>query len=88
MSKPGVFREAIDNDQNGEDILLKSKIKLEQKGRSKRTKKIDGDIKDKICLNRHGNDHVVESRGDRKKINGTRKIPTMVFRQASEQGTR
>ena len=62
MSKPGVFREAIDNDQNGEDILLKSKIKLEQKDRLKRAKKIDGDIKGKICFNRHGINHVVESR--------------------------
>ena len=40
MSKPGVFSEAIDNDQNGEDILLKSKIKLEQNERSKRTKEM------------------------------------------------
>ena len=42
-SKPGVFSEAIDNDQNGEDII--------QKDRLKRAKKIDGDIKGKICLN-------------------------------------
>ena len=53
MSKPGVFSEAIDNDQNGEDII--------QKDRLKRAKKIDGDIKGKICLNRHGINHIVES---------------------------
>ena len=54
MSKPGVFSEAIDNDQNGEDII--------QKDRLKRAKKIDGDIKGKICFNWHGINHVVESR--------------------------
>ena len=51
LFKPGSIHEATDNDQNGEDILLKSKIKLEQKDRLKRAKKIDGDIKGKICFN-------------------------------------
>ena len=44
----------MDNDQNEEDTI--------QKDRLKRAKKIDGDIKGKICLNRHGINHVVESR--------------------------
>ena len=41
--KPGEYSEAMDNDQNGEDTI--------QKDRLKRAKKIDGDIKGKICFN-------------------------------------
>ena len=49
MSKPGSFHEAIDNDRNGEDTLLKSKGKQEQKDRSKRAKEIGGKSNN-VCL--------------------------------------
>ena len=56
-SKLGSFHEAIDDDRIGEPTLLKSKGKLEQKDQSKRAKEIDGDTKNKVCLNQSSYSH-------------------------------